>query len=70
MNAPVASKIQYIYEGSVLLFGREILGRWTGQTLAVSERKARSNLAYQVRTKLQLPPRSPVTLPGRLTFNT
>lgn len=57
----------YTYEGSVLLFGREVLHKWKGATWAVSEKKAKSNLAYQAKLSLNIPPRSPVTLPGKLT---
>ena len=37
----------YIYDGPVLMFGRLVAGRWTGETWAESKNKAKSNLAYQ-----------------------
>lgn len=68
MNTGNAQKRPYSYEGSVFLFGREVLGKWKASTVAVSENKARNNLAHQAKVLLQLPIRSPVTLPGRLTI--
>lgn len=38
---------QYMYDGPVMNFGTCISDRWHGTTYAVSEKKARSNLAYQ-----------------------
>ena len=58
---------RYIYEGPVMLFDRCIQHRWIGITYAVSEKKARSNLAYQYkRDYLQQRPTAKVTLPGLL----
>lgn len=39
---------KYLYEGPVLVFGK-LVGNWRGETIADSEAKARSNLAYQFR---------------------
>ena len=37
----------YVYEGPVLLFNKLIAEHWKGETVAPSESKAKSNLAYQ-----------------------
>ena len=36
----------YSYDGPVMEFDRCIANHWQGQTYAVSEAKARTNLAY------------------------
>lgn len=59
-------KVRYNYEGSVLLFDREVASKWKGSTMAVSEKQARNNLAFQAKRMLDIPPRSPVSLPGTL----
>lgn len=38
---------QYAYNGPVMEFGRCIADNWAGSTYATSEKKAKSNLAYQ-----------------------
>lgn len=57
---------RYIYQGPVMEFGRLIEDRWKGETLAVSEKKARSNLAYQYKKETGRAPGSNITLPGKL----
>lgn len=37
----------YIYDGPVMEFDRVVSRNWHGETMAVSEKKARSNLTYQ-----------------------
>lgn len=37
---------KYVYDGPVMVFGK-LVGRWRGETVAPSESKAKSNLAYQ-----------------------
>lgn len=37
----------YRYDGPVMEFDKCISNRWQGETTASSEKKARSNLAYQ-----------------------
>jgi hypothetical protein len=48
-------------------FGRLIEDRWEGETLAVSEKKAKSNLAYRYKKETGRAPGSNITLPGKLT---
>ena len=38
---------KYVYDGPVMMFGVCVMNSWHGETMAVSESKARSNLAYQ-----------------------
>ena len=56
----------YIYDGPVLEFGRCIANRWQGSTYAVSESKARANLAYQFKKQFNKVPSSKITLPGKI----
>lgn len=58
---------KYGYDGPVMEFGVCIANRWTGQTVAVSEKKARSNLAYQFKKHNNRIASSNVTLPGKIT---
>ena len=55
---------KYIYDGPVKEFERVICKRWRGQTMAVSERKARSNLTYQFKQEHGKMPGSRISLPG------
>lgn len=57
---------QYTYDGPVMEFERCISHRWIGSTMAVSERKARSNLIYQFKKQNKKIPSSKITLPGKL----
>lgn len=56
----------YSYDGPVLEFDRIIANRWQGQTYAVSESKARSNLVYQFKRNYGKVPRSKIALPGKI----
>ena len=58
---------KYIYEGPVVMFRRCVAQRWKGTTYAVSEKKAKSNLAYQFKKQNRLLGNSaPVSFPGEL----
>ena len=57
---------KYVYDGPVMFFDKLVADHWKGETMAPSEQKARSNLAYQVKTKLKLIAGTKVTLPGRI----
>lgn len=59
---------RYEYDGPVTEFGRCICTRWCGTTLASSEKKARSNLAYQFKKKYNKAPGTKIELPGELTL--
>lgn len=56
----------YFYEGPVIEFGRCVQNIWRGQTIAVSEKKARSNLAYQWKEQNSKMANSRVELPGEI----
>ena len=56
----------YSYDGPVLEFDRIIDDHWKASTLAVSEDKARCNLAHQYKQQTGRVPRSKITVPGRL----
>lgn len=57
---------KYIYDGPVSCFGRCVANRWRGETMAPTENKARSNLAYQAKKQLKLVAYANVTLPGKI----
>lgn len=59
---------QYSYDGPVEEFGKCIAQRWTGTTFATSEKKARSNLAYQFKKAYNKTANTPIRLPGKLTI--
>ena len=58
----------YFYDGPVLEFGRIIAEHWQASTRAVSEKKARCNLAHQFKTQYGKVPASKITIPGKLTI--
>jgi len=59
-------KKKYFYEGPVLVFGKVVEDRWWAETSAVSEAKARCNLAYQWKKRHGKTAEAKVTLPGKL----
>lgn len=59
---------KYIYDGPVMAFERCVADRWTGETLAVSENKARSNLAFRYKKEHGMIPATRITLPGKITM--
>lgn len=56
----------YSYNGPVLEFDKIVSNHWQGQTYAVSEAKARTNLAYQFKQETGRVPRSKISLPGKI----
>ena len=56
----------YSYNGPVLEFDKIIANHWHSQTYAVSEAKARTNLAYQFKKETGRVPRTRITLPGKV----
>jgi hypothetical protein len=56
----------YSYAGPVLEFDKIVTNNWRGQTYAVSEAKARNNLAYQFKREHGKVARSKITLPGKI----
>lgn len=59
---------RYNYEGPVLEFDQCIAHIWRGSTLAPSEKKAKSNLAYQFKRSNNKIPATKITLPGKLVL--
>lgn len=57
----------YSYTGPVLIFDKIVSNHWHGETYAVSEAKARTNLAFQFAKELGRVPRTKITLPGKIT---
>lgn len=59
---------KYVYDGPVMEFDTCIANRWKGETVASSESKARTNLAYQFKKKNHRNATAKITLPGKLTM--
>lgn len=57
---------KYEYDGPVLEFDKLVANRWKGETMALSEKKARSNLAYQFKKKNNRNAGVKITLPGEI----
>lgn len=57
---------KYEYDGPVYEFDTCTVGRWQASTIAVSEDKARSNIAFQYKRYFEKPIRTPIKLPGTL----
>ena len=57
----------YSYDGPVYAFDTLIANHWKAETYAVSEAKARCNLAFQFKRDTGRVPRTKITLPGKIT---
>lgn len=57
-------KFLFVYDGPVKEFDRIVERNWHGETMAESEKKAKSNLAYQWKMMHDRLATSKVTLPG------
>lgn len=58
---------KYRYDGPIMLFDRCIAHRWAGETYAVSEKRARTNLAFRYKKQyLNNTATSKIKLPGKL----
>lgn len=57
---------KYIYDGPVKEFDKLIAEHWKGETIASSETKARSNLAYRYKREHNKTPNSNIKLTGKL----
>lgn len=57
---------KYIYEGPVMHFDDCITRKWEGETLAVSEKKAKSNLAYKFKIENGYSRNAMIRLPGKI----
>lgn len=56
----------YVYEGPVMEFDTCVANNWKGETVAPSENKARSNLAYQFKKHTNRMPGTKINLPGKV----
>lgn len=57
---------KYTYDGPIIFFGKCVADHWKGETMAPTESKARSNLAYQAKKQMNLIAGVKVTLPGKI----
>lgn len=57
---------RYVYDGPVMEFGTCIMARWKASTYAISEKKARSNLAYRFKRENNRTPNTKITLPDKV----
>lgn len=60
-------KERYYYSGPVKEFDDIINPKWEASTLATTESKAKSNLAYQYKVSHGKSYNSKITLPGKLS---
>ena len=57
---------KYSYNGPVMEFDRCIANKWRGETMAVSEKKAKSNLVYQFKKKSNRTAATRISLAGNV----
>ena len=57
---------KYSYDGPVMQFNTCISNHWKGETIATSESRARSNLAYQYKIEHHKTPNSKIKITGKL----
>lgn len=57
---------KYMYDGPVMIFDTCVNNHWKAETMAVSEKKAKSNLAYQYKKRTNITLDTKVTLPGKI----
>ena len=59
---------RYSYDGPVMEFDMCVAHNWKASTYAVSEKKAKNNLAYQFKKKNNKIPNTQISLPGNLVL--
>lgn len=59
-------KKTYYYHGLVTENGKVLERNWEGKTQAVSEKRAKSNLAYQFKQENNLPSNAKIELPDNV----
>lgn len=57
---------EYVYDGPVMKFDICIQHNWKAKTIAPTEAKARSNLAYRFKKENGMLPNAKITLPGKI----
>lgn len=55
---------RYIYDGPVKSFGKIINDHWVAETMAVSDKKAKSNLSFRYKKEHNLSAESKIELTG------
>ena len=58
---------RYVYVGPVMMFETCVAERWAGETIAVSEQKARNNLCYRWKKENGYIPNTKISLPGSIS---
>ena len=61
-------KNAYEYTGPVMIFDECVERHWTGTTIAISKRKAKSNLTFQWKKEHGYPINTKVSLPGHINI--
>lgn len=59
---------RYYYNGPVRMFDQCVSNHWEGETMAVSKKKAKSNLAYQYKKSHNLSSDVKIVLTGDVTI--
>lgn len=57
---------RYVYNGPIMIFDKCVSNNWHAETLAPTEKKAKSNLMSQAKTYCNLVQSAKVSLPGKL----
>lgn len=60
------TKHLFEYTGAVVIHERTVANNWKGRTFAVSEKQAKSHLAYRYKKENGFTASIPVCLPGKL----
>lgn len=56
----------YLYDGPIMHYNKLVSNRWVGETRAISENKARSNLQYQFKKDNNMMAATKITLAGKV----
>ncbi len=57
---------KYMYEGPVMEFETLLTNNWKSETIAATEKKARSNFMFQFKTRNNRSASSKIQLPGKI----
>ena len=66
LKGDLMDRKRYGYEGPVKVFENIVDWKWYGETVAVSEKKAKNNLRFQVKNNMGLLPSAKVDLPNEV----
>ena len=59
---------KYAYKGPVMAFGKLVAENYEAETMAISEKKARSNIAYWYKKEHCKIVGAKITLPGKIVL--